>query len=153
MARSEKAIVTALCMVYNGDKILLQNKVSGWVGLTFPGGHIEKDESFVQGIKREILEETGLTIHNPRLCGIKQFQTEDDERYIVICFKTNEYEGDLVSSSEGEMLWMERCELNEGNVADGFLDTLKPFDDDGITELMYERHKRDNGYEWTAKFY
>jgi 8-oxo-dGTP diphosphatase len=32
--------------------------------VTFPGRHIEKEESFVQGIKREILEETGLTIYN-----------------------------------------------------------------------------------------
>jgi len=28
--------------------------------------------------------------YNPKLCGIKQFQTEDDERYIVFLFKTNE---------------------------------------------------------------
>ncbi len=145
MRKSEKAIITALCMIYKDNKILLQNKVAGWVGLTFPGGHIEKEESFVLGIKREVYEETGLTIHNPKLCGIKQFQTEDDERYIVIYFKTNEF--------EGEMIWLERNELNENNVANGFLDTLKAFDDDNITEMMYERHKKDNGFEWILKFY
>ncbi len=153
MSKTEKAIVTALCMIYKDDKILLQDKVSGWVGLTFPGGHIEKEESFVLGIKREIFEETGLTIHNPKLCGIKQFQTEDDERYIVIYFKTNEFEGELISSDEGEMVWMERSELNEKNVANGFLDTLKAFDDDTITEMMYERRKKNDGFEWTLKLY
>ncbi len=152
VSKSEKAIVTALCMIYDGDKILLQNKVSGWVGLTFPGGHIEKEESFLLGIKREIYEETGLTIYNPKLCGIKQFQTENDERYIVIFFKTNEFSGDLISSDEGEMLWLERSELNENNVANGFLDTLKAFDDDNITEIMYERHKKDDAFEWILKF-
>lgn len=153
MHKSEKAIVTALCMIYKGDKVLLQNKVSGWVGLTFPGGHIEKEESFVHGIKREVYEETGLTIYNPKLCGIKQFQTEEDERYIVLYFKTNEFDGDLISSDEGEMVWLERSELNENNVADGFLDTLKTFDDDRITEMMYERHKKDDSFEWILKFY
>lgn len=153
MPRSEKAIVTALCMIYKEDKVLLQNKVSGWVGLTFPGGHIEKEESFILGIKREILEETGLTIYNPKLCGIKQFQTENDERYIVIYFKTNEFSGELTSSDEGEMVWLNRSELNENNVAKGFLDTLKAFDDDTITEMLYERHKKDNGFEWILKFY
>ncbi|MDD4295901.1 MAG: NUDIX domain-containing protein [Ruminiclostridium sp.] len=153
MSKAEKAIITALCMVYKEDKILLQNKVSGWVGLTFPGGHIEKEESFVLGIKREIFEETGLTIYNPKLCGIKQFQTEDDERYIVIYFKTNEFEGEISSSDEGEMVWMERGDLNKNNVAKGFLDTLKAFDDDTITEMMYERQKKDDGFEWILRFY
>ena len=153
MSKAEKAIITALCMIYKDDRILLQNKVSGWVGLTFPGGHIEKEESFVLGIKREIFEETGLLINNPKLCGLKQFQTEDDERYIVIFFKTNEFKGELKSSDEGEMVWMKRSELNENNVAKGFLDTLKVFDDDNITELMYERHKTDDEFEWILKFY
>lgn len=153
MSKSEKAILTALCMVYKDNKILIQNNIKGWRGLTFPGGHIEKEESFVQGIKREIFEETGLTIHNPMLCGIKQFQTAEDQRYIVILFKTNEFEGELKSSEEGEMLWMERSELNENNTARGFLDTLKAFDDDSISELVYERHKKDDSFEWVLRFY
>ena len=153
MPKSEKAIITALCMIHKDNKILMQDKVKGWCGLTFPGGHIEKEESFVLGLKREIFEETGLTIHNPKLCGIKQFQTENDERYIVIYFKTNEFEGELTSSDEGKMIWLERNDLNENNTAKGFLDTLKAFDDDNINEMMYERHKRDDAFEWILKYY
>lgn len=153
MSKSEKVIVTALCMIYKEDKILLQNKVSGWVGLTFPGGHIEKEESFVLGIKREIFEETGLTIYNPKLCGIKQFQTDDDERYIVVLFKTNEFTGDLISSDEGEMIWLSRNELKDKNMAEGFFDTLKVFDDDTITEMIYELHKKDNSIQRILKYY
>ena len=153
MAKSERIILTALCMIYDGDKILLQNKVSGWEGLTFPGGHIEKEESIVQGIKREVLEETGLTIASPKLCGIKQFQTDDDERYLVIFFKTNKFTGRLTSSKEGEMVWLKRGNLNEKNVAPGFLDTIKVFDSDDITELVYERRMLDDGLDWVLKFY
>ena len=51
------------------------------------------------------------------------------------------------------MVWLERSELNEKNVANGFLDTLKAFDDDTITEMVYERHKKDDGFEWELKFY
>lgn len=94
MSRSESVVVTALCMVYDNDKILLQDRIKeDWKGVTFPGGHIEKKESFVKGIEREVFEETGLKIKNIRICGVKQFQTEDDERYIVLLFKTNEFEG------------------------------------------------------------
>ena len=59
----------------------------------------------------------------------------------------------MISSSEGEMIWLERSELNERKVANGFLDTLKAFDDDNITEMIYERHKKDNSFEWILKFY
>lgn len=83
MSRRESAIITALCIVYQDNRILLQDRQKeDWRGVTFPGGHIEKGESFVPGIKREMLEETGLRIYNPDICGIKQFQTEEDERYI-----------------------------------------------------------------------
>ncbi len=154
MAKSENAIVTALCMIYDDNKLLLQNRVKeDWRGITFPGGHIEKEESFVQGIKREMLEETGLVIHVPKICGIKQFQTEDDERYIVLLFKTNKFEGTVVSSDEGEMLWIEREELLNYPIVDNFMDLLKVFDDEDTNEMMYERHKNDNDWEWIMKLY
>lgn len=144
MKRYEKAILTTLCMIYDGSRLLMQNRgKEDWCGYTFPGGHIEKEESFVQGVKREIFEETGLTIHHPKICGIKQFQTEADERYIVLLFKTNEFEGELTSSNEGEMIWVEREALSELPLAQDFMDLLEVFDREDINEMMYERHEPD----------
>lgn len=154
MSRNEKAIVTALCMIYKDNKLLLQNRVKeDWRGITFPGGHIEKEESFVQGIKREIFEETGLTIYNPQICGIKQFQTENDERYIVLLFKTDQFNGELVSSEEGEMLWIERELLQSYPIVDDFMELLKVFDNEDINEMMYERHRSKNEWNWVMKLY
>lgn len=152
MANSEKTILTALCMVYDGEKILLQDRVKkDWQGCTLPGGHVEKEESFVKAIIREIKEETGLTIYNPRLCGIKQFQTDDKERYVVLLFKTNEFDGTLCSSVEGEMVWVNRSDLKNIRVANGFFDTLKIFDDEKLTELFYKDGKEKD--EWTMEVY
>ncbi len=154
MSKNEKAIVTALCMIFDDNRLLLQNRVKeDWCGFTFPGGHIEKEESFVQGIKREILEETGLTIYNPQICGIKQFQTENDERYIVLLFKTNQFDGELVSSDEGEMLWIERDALENYHIVEDFMDLLKVFDDENLNEMMYERPKVENNWTWVMKLY
>ncbi len=57
-----------MCMVYDdAGNVLVQDKVDKkWSGLTFPGGHIEKGESFVDSVIREVFEETGLTIEKPR---------------------------------------------------------------------------------------
>ena len=149
MASYEKAILTALCMVYDGNKILMQNRVKeDWKGLTFPGGHIEKGESFVSGIIREIKEETGLTICNPQLCGIKQFPTKNDERYIVLLFSANQFYGNLCSSEEGEMIWVDRDDLNKITVADGFFDVLKIYDEN-FAELFYVHNQAEN--KWIAE--
>lgn len=152
MSRCEKAILTVLCMVYDGNKILLQDRVKkDWHGLTFPGGHVEKEESFVQAAIREIYEETGLTIREPKLCGVKQFQTDEDERYIVMLFKTDKFEGSLVSSDEGEMRWIDRDSLNTFGLVDDFMDLLKVFDSDCYSEFMYERNK--SGDDWLIRLY
>lgn len=152
MSKCEKAIVTVLCMVYEGNKILLQDRVKqDWRGLTFPGGHVEKEESFVQAVTREMYEETGLTIREPKLCGVKQFQTDEDERYIVLLFKTDKFDGTLVSSDEGEMKWVDRELLNDYALVDDFMELLKVFDSECLNEFMYERNK--SGDDWIVRLY
>lgn len=152
MSRYEKAILTVLCMIYDGNKILLQDRVKkDWRGLTFPGGHVEKEESFVQAVIREIYEETGLTISEPKLCGVKQFQTDEDERYIVLLFKTDKFEGTLISSDEGEMRWIDRKSLNNYKLVSDFMDLLKVFDSASYSEFMYRRNK--SGDDWLIRLY
>ena len=49
MSRSEQAIFTNMCMVYDGaGNILVQDRLDpNWPGIIFPGGHVEPGESFV----------------------------------------------------------------------------------------------------------
>lgn len=144
MSRSEKVILTVLCMVYDDDKILLQDRVKGdWQGLTFPGGHVEKKESFVKAVIREVYEETGLTISHPRICGIKQFQTKDEERFVVVLFKTNHFSGVLTSSEEGEMQWEKRENLSKLNLAEDFMELLQIFDSEDLNEFYYKEETMD----------
>ncbi len=46
MSREQKVIMTNMCMIYRDDEILVLDKVDDEEikGITFPGGHIEKDE-------------------------------------------------------------------------------------------------------------
>ena len=54
MAREEKCVLTNMCMVYDGNRILVQDRMNpDWPGITFPGGHIEPKESFVESVIRE----------------------------------------------------------------------------------------------------
>ena len=86
MSKTENVELTVLCLIEDGDKILLQNRVKkDWRGYALPGGHVEPGESFVDAVIREMKEETGLTILNPRLVGVKQFPLENG-RYVVLLF-------------------------------------------------------------------
>ena len=136
MSRAERVILTNMVMVYNDKgEILVQQKVNDdWTGLCFPGGHVEKEESFVKSAIREIKEETGLDISSPKLCGIKQFQTDEEERYIVLLFKTNQYSGYLKSSDEGEVFWIKPEKLSEYHLAVSFMEMYKVFTNDDVSE-------------------
>ena len=139
MARTEQAIFTNMCMIYD-DKgnILVQDRLNpDWPGLTFPGGHVEYGESFSESMIREVKEETGLDIENPILCGVKQFQTLEDARYIVLFYKTNRFSGTITSSEEGEIFWIQRSELKNYVLADDFEEMIKIFESDNLSEFYY----------------
>ena len=139
MSRAEQAIFTNLCKIYDHDgNILVQDRLDpDWPGLCFPGGHVEPGESFVDSVIREVWEETGLTIENPKLCGTKQFQTNKGERYVVFFYKTDKFYGELNSSDEGKVFWIPRNTLPEYTLCDDFLDMVKVFEDDDLSEFYY----------------
>ena len=136
MAKVESVVLTNMCMVYDGDKILVQDRLNpNWPGITFPGGHIEPKESFVESTIREVYEETGLRISNLQICGMKQWTQKDNSyRYIVIFYKTNTFTGELKSSDEGKVFWINRSEIDNYVVADGFMEMLEVFENDNLSE-------------------
>lgn len=135
--RTESVELTVLCLIHKNGKYLLQDRIKNdWKGYTLPGGHIEPGESIVDAVIREMQEETGLTIRHPHLCGVKQFPLEG-ERYIVFLFETEEFEGDLRSSEEGTMHWIDERELSQVNVVEDFGDLIEVMLNDELTEFQY----------------
>ena len=93
MPREEKAVFTNMCMVTDnkGNVLVLDRQNPDWPGLTFPGGHVEPGESFTESVVREVREETGLTMENPRLCS------DGSELYFnVLLHNRNRLDGSLL---------------------------------------------------------
>ena len=135
--RTECVELTVLCLIHKNGKYLLQDRLKkDWKGYTLPGGHIEPGESIVDAVIREMQEETGLTIRHPHLCGVKQFPLEEG-RYIVFLFETEEFEGDLRSSEEGTMHWIDEKELSKVNLVEDFGDLIEVMLNDTLTEFQY----------------
>ena len=129
MSRTEQVILTNLCMITDGQSILVQDRKSEkWPGVTFPGGHIEHGESIISSIIREVKEETGLTVSNLELCGVQNWTDPKDQyRYLVFCYKTSHFSGTIQSSDEGQVFWMDRVDLKNVQLADGFESMLEIF--------------------------
>lgn len=75
MDRKTEIELTNMCLIYNDNAVLVQEKVGTKYkgGLVFPGGHVEEGESLRDSMIREIKEETGLTISDLQPCGFKDW--------------------------------------------------------------------------------
>ena len=64
MHKYEKIELTNMCMIYDNDgNVVVQEKLNkNWGGITFPGGHVETGESFVDSVIREVKEETNIDV-------------------------------------------------------------------------------------------
>lgn len=74
-----------------------------WIGI---GGKLEENESPEEGMCRETLEETGLTIRSPRYCGIVTFVSDLWEGEYMHLFHITEFDGQLRDCDEGVLEWI-----------------------------------------------
>lgn len=145
----EKAEFTNMCMISDDDKVVvIERKGPSWPGFTFPGGHVDFGESFTESVIREVKEETGLDIYNPKLCGVKDW-FESGRRYVVFLYKTNNFSGQLKSSDEGEVSWVKFSELEHLTLANEMYPMLEIFTNDNLSEFF--RYEDDNGWNFELK--
>lgn len=140
--------LTNMVMIENPEngQVLVQKRVKYWTGVTFPGGHVENGESFTQSAIREVKEETGLDIKNPKLCGTVHWCHKDtDERYIVLLYKSTEFSGTLVDKTdEGEVFWINKEDFNNYQLSPNFDTYLKVFlSDDNEAFGLYNKDGDD----------
>ena len=151
MDRMEKAIFTNMCMITDGaGNVLVEDRRDpDWPGVSFPGGHVERGESFTDAVIREVFEETGLTVSGLALCGIKDWTQDDGARYTVLCYRTCRFTGVLTSSGEGEVRWIPLRELPDMKLAGGMETMLRLFTEEELSEQFFQ--KRDGQWVETLK--
>ncbi len=136
-----KTELTNMVMIQDkaSKKVLVQDRVKKWKGISFPGGHVEEGESIVDSAIREIKEETGLTIYNLKSCGIIHwYNVATGDRYLEFLFKTTDFDGELVGETEeGRILWTDISQIEKMNLSQNFADYLPMFLSGGYSEAFY----------------
>ena len=155
MSRAQETILTNICLIEDleNERVVMQYRSperNYWSGYAFPGGHIEKGESLHDAVVREILEETGLTIHHPKLVGVKNWHTDDGIRYIVFCYKATEFSGQIHSTEEGEISWVDKDVLSKLDLAYDMLELLRMMEDEELSEYYYHERIEDG---WRKSMY
>lgn len=147
MNRSVLTTITNMCMIYDdkGNVLVQDRDKKEYPGITFPGGHVEHGESLVESVIREVFEETGLSIENPEICGIKDWINDDGSRYMVLLYKTNKFSGELIPPEEGDVFWTKFEDISEDRLANDMKKMVEIFYNNEVSEFYY--YKKDGKWE------
>lgn len=149
----EQVELTNMCAIIDekNQKVVVQKRIKSWVGIAFPGGHVEQGEALIPSTIREIKEETGLDIRDLKLCGIKNwYEAEKEKRYIVFLYATTSFSGKLESDmSEGEVYWEDISKINELELSSGFIEMAEMMLHHTYSEFFYDI---EDGV-WNKEFY
>lgn len=127
-------LASTLCYVKRDGRTLMLHRTKKdkdvhegkWNGL---GGKFDQGETPEQCVIREVKEESGLTVYEPRLRGIMTFPLfKDDEDWLVFLFTADQFDGELSECDEGELAWIADEKLTGLNLWEGdkyFFEWLK----------------------------
>ncbi len=109
--------LATLCYLKKNAKTLMMRRnkrtddihFGKWNGL---GGKLEPGETPEECVIREVLEESGLCIQQPRLVGLLTFPDfKDDEDWYVYVYTAYSFSGNLQECAEGVMEWIDDAEI------------------------------------------
>ena len=141
--------LTTLCYIEKDGKYLMLNRnkkeqdlnKGKFIGI---GGHIEFGEAPEECIKREVLEETGLTLKSLSLRGLLTFVIDDIMEYAFL-YTSQDFSGDLREDCcEGDLLWIDKTKMLDLPLWEGDKIFLKRLEEDNTyfsLKLVYKNDK------------
>ena len=124
--------MTTICYLERGDRYLMLHRTKKendenrdkWIGV---GGKFEDGESPEDCVKREVLEETGLTLTSYRYRGIVTFVSDVYPCEYMHLFTADGWTGEEKVCDEGELDWISKRDFMKLPMWEGdriFLDLL-----------------------------
>jgi 8-oxo-dGTP diphosphatase len=106
MGEERPKIGVGVCIIKDGKVLFGKRKnAHGQGDWCFPGGHLELNENIEDCARREVLEETGLSIKNIRFGPYTNDIFEKEGKHYVTLFVAADYD-----SGELKLMEPEKCE-------------------------------------------
>jgi 8-oxo-dGTP diphosphatase len=124
----KKPVVGVGAIILNGDQILLEKRKNspGKGKWSVPGGLVDLGETAEQAIIREVKEETGLEVYNPRLVDVVSYISLNEKgsvvyHYVIIDYLVTSKGGKPKAASDAEDLkWVPFYEVEQYNLTKSF---------------------------------
>ena len=124
----KRPVVGVGAVILNGDKILLEKRKNmpskgKW---SVPGGLVELGESVENAVIREVKEETGLDVYEPRLVDVVTYVSMGERgavmyHYVIIDYLVNVKGGNAKAASDAAALkWVPFNEVEEYDLTESF---------------------------------
>lgn len=108
-------VTVAAVIEKDGRFLMIEEDADGQVVINQPAGHLEKDESLLIAVKREVQEETAWEFEPENIIGVYLYPSpNNDVTYLRICFSGRcIFHHPQQKLDEGiiQALWMTRTEL------------------------------------------
>jgi ADP-ribose pyrophosphatase YjhB (NUDIX family) len=120
-------------IIFRRDRVLLvergKSPLKGYWSL--PGGAVETGERLEEGVRREVLEETGLVVKPVRLFTIferimRDKQGEAEYHYVLVDYLCRVTGGSLEAASDvSRVAWVARTGLSRYKITEGTLPVIE----------------------------
>lgn len=142
-------ISSTLCYIERDGRYLMLHRVKKavdanrdkWIGV---GGRFEEGESPEDCVRREVLEETGLTLTDYAYRGLVTFVSDKWEGEFMHLFTASGFTGEIKECDEGVLEWISKEELMKLPMWEGdriFLDLIAAPSPFFSLKLRYEGEK------------
>ena len=121
----DKFDVVAAIIIKDGKYFIAQRNRKKHMGLSweFPGGKVEKGETFEIALKREIKEELNIEINIKNKLGEENYQ--DDKINVKLhYFICSHFNGEIILSEHEDSAWVTKNEFKNYNFAEGDSDII-----------------------------
>ncbi len=123
-----KPVVGVGAIILDADKILLEKRRNspGKGKWSIPGGLVDLGETVEEAVIREVKEETGLEVHDPRLVDVVNYVSLDEKgsvlyHYVIIDYLVTSSGGKPEAASDAEDLkWVPLLKVEEYDLTESF---------------------------------
>jgi 8-oxo-dGTP pyrophosphatase MutT (NUDIX family) len=103
--------LVAKCFITDADGRLLVLQADGYGRMDLPGGHLRAGETVEDGLRREVLEETGLTLTDVKELGTVMVPWEGGRPIVFFSAQSDDDEAPVLSDEHVDWFWLNRHEV------------------------------------------